>query len=68
MNDDTKYAMPYDEPIRPTSNLDASSLSAHRDWKMLDDCTERLKRKLMAASRMGSGIADMRERYFIYWC
>jgi hypothetical protein len=35
---------------------------------MLDDCTERLKRKLMAASRAGSGKADILERYFIYVC
>jgi hypothetical protein len=35
---------------------------------MLEDSTEKLKRKLIAASRMVSGIADMRERYFIYWC
>jgi hypothetical protein len=35
---------------------------------MLEDCTERLKRKLMTASRMGSGIADILERYLIYRC
>jgi len=35
---------------------------------MLEDCTERLKRKLIAASLMGSGTAENLERYLIYRC